>query len=260
METDKFIQADRFAKLILDMSTLLLSSGAHCGRINRNVQRFADTWHFRIDLFISFTGVSVTVVDMNNPENKATRNRQATTHGVHYGILTEISLLSWKAYEEKMSIDEVEKLLSDIHYTPRHNKWTIRLGIGFACAALCILAGGDWINGSISFVAATTGLIVRQQVMAWKFNAMIAILLSAFVTTMISGMDMLYHIGQSPEKTIATSVLFLIPGVPLINSVIDLFEGYIPTALARGMFGGFVLLCIAVGMSLSISLIGVNNF
>lgn len=260
METDKFIQADRFAKLILDMSTLLLSSGAHCGRINRNVQRFADTWHFKTDLFLSFTGVSVTVVDMNNPENKSTSNRQATTHGVHYGILTEISLLSWKAYEEKMSIDEVEKLLSDIHYTPRHNRWTIRLGIGFACAALCILAGGDWINGSIAFVAATAGLIVRQQVMAWKFNAMIAILLSAFVTSMISGMDMLYHIGQSPERTIATSVLFLIPGVPLINSVIDLFEGYIPTALARGMFGGFVLLCIAVGMSLSIALIGVNNF
>lgn len=260
METDKKIQADRFARLILDMSTLLLSSGAHCGRINRNVQRFAETWNFKTDLFISFTGVSVTVMDLHDPENKATSNRQASTHGAHYGILTEISLLSWKAYEEKMSIDEVEKQLTIIHHMPRHNKWVVRIGIGFACAALCVLAGGDWVNGCIAFVAATLGLIARQQVVAWKFNAMIAILFSAFVTTMISGMDMLYQIGQSPEKTIATSVLFLIPGVPLINSVIDLFEGYLPTALARGAFGGFVLLCIAVGMSLSISLIGVSNF
>jgi uncharacterized membrane protein YjjP (DUF1212 family) len=71
---------------------------------------------------------------------------------------------------------------------------------------------------------------------------------------------MVWHIGSSPEKTLATSVLYLIPGVPLINCAIDLIEGHIPTAISRGIYGGFILLCIAVGMSLSILLLGIHNF
>ncbi|MBC8127760.1 MAG: threonine/serine exporter family protein, partial [Gloeobacteraceae cyanobacterium ES-bin-144] len=76
----------------------------------------------------------------------------------------------------------------------------------------------------------------------------------------IAGMDLIYHIGSSPEKTLATSVLYLIPGVPLINCAIDLIEGHIPTAISRGIYGGFILLCIAVGMSLSILLLGIHYF
>ena len=55
-------------------------------------------------------------------------------------------------------------------------------------------------------------------------------------------------------------MLYLVPGVPLINCVIDLIEGYIPTAVARGVFGGLILLCIAVGMSLAIMILGIHHF
>ena len=58
----------------------------------------------------------------------------------------------------------------------------------------------------------------------------------------------------------ATAVLYLIPGVPLINSVIDLIEGYLSSAVNRALFAGFILLCIAAGMTLSITLMGIDNF
>lgn len=256
----KSISVSRFANMALDIGELLIASGAHCGRINRNIQRFADRWQLKVDLFISFTVLSITVTNIENPEETITVNRKATTSGVHFGILTSISLLSWRVFESNLSVEETEKEIKDIRNTPRHSTWLVRLGIGLACASLCILAGGNHINAFFAFIAATVGLIVKQSITHRKFNPMIAILLAAFVTTMISGIDMYFGYGLSPETTVATSVLYLIPGVPLINCVIDLFEGYIPTAIARGTFGGFVLLCIAVGMSLSITLIGINNF
>lgn len=258
--TASTIAASRFANLALDVGELLIASGAHCGRINRNIQRFADRWNFKVDLFISFTLLSITVTDLNDPTNTITVNRRSTTNGVHFGILTSISLLSWSVYESNLTLEETEKEIEKIRRTPRHPIWFVRLGIGAACASLCILAGGDHINAIVAFIAATLGLIIKQTITSMNFNPMIAILFAAFVTTMISGLDMYFRYGFSPETTVATSVLYLIPGVPLINCVIDLFEGYIPTAIARGTFGGFVLLCIAVGMSLSITLIGINNF
>lgn len=254
------ISADRFATLILDVGELLIISGAHCGRINRNIQRFADRWNFRVDLFISFRIISVTVTDKKDSSNKMTCNRQSVANGVHFGKLTEISLLSWKVYEQNLSINEAEDHLQEIKRLNNYSTWTIRLGIGAACASLCILAGGNHIDAAFAFIASTIGLIVRQQIIQKGFNPMISILVAAFVSTLISGMDMLFSLGTSPDTAIATSVLYLIPGVPLINCTIDLFEGYIPTAIARGAFGGFILLCIAVGMSLSITLIGISNF
>ena len=254
------ISATRFAELVLDTGEILIASGAHCGRIQRNIKRFGDRWNFRVDLFISFTILSVTVTDKTDPQNTATRNRQSIANGVHFGKLTEISLLTWKVLGDKMPISETEDLVKQIRETPNHDKWLIRIGIGLACGSLCILAGGNYIDGAIAFLASLIGLIVRQTIIRKQFNQMIAVLVAAFVTTMISGIDMYFGLGQSPETAVATSVLYLIPGVPLINCVIDLFEGYIPTAIARGTFGGFVLICMAVGMLISMTIIGIDNF
>jgi uncharacterized membrane protein YjjP (DUF1212 family) len=83
---------------------------------------------------------------------------------------------------------------------------------------------------------------------------------ASLVATLIAGMDVLYGLGRFPESSVATTVLFLIPGVPLINSIIDLLKGYMSIGIARGTFAGLILLCVAVGMFVGISLIGLKNF
>jgi uncharacterized membrane protein YjjP (DUF1212 family) len=252
--------ACRVADLLLDLGTALQGSGAHCGRIKRNIERVATTWGYSMDLFLTFTGMMVSIKNDRDPSERVARFRSSPPHGVHFGILTDISLLTWRIAGENLDIEAAEKQWSEIK-TSRHNpRWVVLLGIGCACASLCILANGDWKNACVAFVAAVCGMFVRQEVLKLRFNPMIAFIAAAFVTTLIAGMDMLHHIGASPEKTLATSVLYLIPGVPLINCAIDLIEGHINTAVARAIHGGFILLCIAVGMSLSIILLGIGNF
>lgn len=252
--------ACRVADLLLDMGTVLLVSGAHSGRVTRNIERVAETWGYSMELFITFTGLMVSIKNDADPTERVARFRRAPLHGVHFNILTEASLLTWRVVEENLGIDEVEQRWEEIKKLPHTPRLTILAGIGAACACLCVLAGGDWINALVTLVAAVSGMFVRQEVLKMRFNPMIAFISASFTTTLIAGMDMLHHFGGSPEKTLATSVLYLIPGVPLINCTIDLIEGHIPTALSRGVYGGFILLCIAVGMSLSIILLGIHNF
>ncbi|MDP3850964.1 MAG: threonine/serine exporter family protein [Luteolibacter sp.] len=252
--------ACRVADLLLDIGTVLLVSGAHCGRITRNIERIAAHWGYQMELFITFTGMMVSIKNIAHPSERVARFRHCPLHGVHFGILTEVSLLTWKVAEENLPIDEVEKRFAAIKKIPHHSRWLVLLGIGSACACLCILAEGSRANACMAFLAAFTGMFVRQEVLKLRFNPMIAFIAASFTTGMIAGIDMVWHIGSSPEKTLATSVLYLIPGVPLINCAIDLIEGHIPTAISRGIYGGFILLCIAVGMSLSILLLGIHNF
>ena len=54
---------------------------------------------------------------------------------------------------------------------------------------------------------------------------------------------MVFHWGAAPETALATAVLYLVPGVPLINSLIDLIEGHLSSAWNRALFGASILLC-----------------
>lgn len=259
-QTDDKFPIYHFTEVLLEIGTLLLESGAHCERINRNIQRIAAISPYKVEMLLSFTAISISVSDRNNPENTITTNRRINHHGVHFGVLTDSSLLTWQLFDKKISFHELADSIKDLRNTPKYPVWLVRFFIGIACSCLCMIAGGDWINGSFAFIASFTGLIIRQTMIKKGFNVMVSITCSSFVTTSIAGLNVLFNLGDFPTSSIATSVLFLIPGVPLINSIIDLIEGYIPTGLARGAFGGFILLCIAVGMFLSMALIGINNF
>lgn len=254
------LAATKFAELILDISTILLESGAHCERICRNIKRISDKSGYNIELLLTFTGISVTAASKDNPQIVVTENRRVRHHGAHFGVLTDTSLLTWKHHDEDISTDELRQYLEKIKSCPKYNTWIVRTFIGIACGCLCLLARGDFIDGGFAFLASFVGLTVRQEMIKHRFNLMIAATCSAFITTTLSGINVLERFGSSPEISVATAVLFLIPGVPLINCIIDMLEGYIPMGLARGAFGGFILLCIAVGMFLSMTLLGVNNF
>jgi uncharacterized membrane protein YjjB (DUF3815 family) len=112
----------------------------------------------------------------------------------------------------------------------------------------------------LAFCGASVGSVIRYFLVKKQFNLFLSIIMASFATTMIAGMDTIFHLGTAPEMTLATSVLYLIPGVPLLNSVIDLLEGYFSASIARSMFAASLITCIAVGMTLSIMLLGINNF
>ncbi len=259
-DENTIIPAQRFADLILDIGTFLLASGAHCGRLNSNIGRLASTWGFTVDMNPTFKGLFVTVKDIANPHNTVTCYRSSPAHDVHLAVLTDVSHLSWKVQDDHLTIGETEREFECIKAKPNYKSIQIAFAVGLSCAGLCLFAFGDWTNALVTFVAAFIGFMVKVLVSKKKFNSMIAFSIAAFVTTVITALGSLYNIGEHPEAAMATAVLYLIPGVPLINCVIDLIEGYLSSAINRALFGGFILLSIAAGMTLCITLLGISNF
>ncbi len=254
------ITSKRFADLILDIGTYLLASGAHCGRVNSNIKRMADNWGFRVDIHPTFKGLLVSVQNLNDENDSITLFKESSSHVVHLQVLTEVSHLTWKVYEENLSIGEAEKAFADIKNIQNYNSWVVSVAVGFSCAGLCFFSQGDIFNAMIACLAAFLGSVCRFRITEMKFNAMISIAVAAFVTTLITGLGSIYGIGSNPEAAMATAVLYLIPGVPLINAVIDLIEGYLSSSINRAMFAGLTLLTIAVGMTLCITLLGIDKF
>ena len=254
------IPAQRLANLVLDMASYLIASGAHCGRVNRNINRMANVWNFDVHLDLTFKGVLTTVIDRDNPKSVVTRYREIPSHNIHLNILSKISALSWRVHDEKLAIQEVETLYEEITAIKSYRTLTVAIAIATSCAGLCLFSFGDYLNALVAFVASFAGYLTRAFMTRKKYNTIIYITAAAFVTTFITGLAGKFGIGSAPEAAIATAVLYLIPGVPLINSVIDLIEGYTSSSINRMLYSGFTLLCIAAGMTLCITLIGIQNF
>lgn len=262
----EYEELDRIATFAVDVGTFLLACGAHCGRINRNVNRMVNTWGVVIHLNFSYTGILVTAYYDKYPEMPVTIYKRAPSHGVNFTAINEISQLSWLISTEKVPMKDAIGLFSQIRNKKAYPKGVLLAGIGMACACLCIVAGGDWRDAIIAFIASFAGMLVRLEFIRHHYNPLISFTVAAFVTSFITCLSVvgvfhpLWGESMAPDRALATAVLYLVPGVPLTNCIIDLIEGYIPSAIARGVFGGFILLCIAAGMSMSILLFGIDNF
>jgi len=100
----------------------------------------------------------------------------------------------------------------------------------------------------VAFVATFVGLFVRQEAIRVKFNPYVSVFFAAFAASFIAGLAEHYNIGEDPHKAFATSVLFLVPGVPLINSVTDLMDGNIQNGIVRAVNGLLIAFAIAMGL------------
>ena len=260
MDEKEKISSKRFADLALDIGTFLLASGAHSGRIVSNIKRMAINWGFHVELQPTFKGLLITVQNMKDHNDSVTIFKESPPQVIHLEVLTKVSHLSWQVYEKGLSISETEDAFDEIKQMPHYKPWVISVAIGFSCAGLCFFSYGDFTNSVVAWIAAFFGSMARFTIANKGFNAMISISFAAFITTMITGLGTIYNIGTMPESAMATAVLYLIPGVPLVNSIIDIIEGYLSSAMNRAMFACFILLCIATGMTLSITLMGIDKF
>ncbi len=243
-------------RLLVSIGVLLLRSGAHTTRTTRNLKRFAASFGYKPEIFIAYSGITITIFDEQSQH--ITLFGRVENHGVHLATVAAISQLSWRVADEPCSIAMVRQEIKKIRQLPHYPRWQILLMVGIACGALARLAGAEWPIVGITTLAAAVALLVRMLLTDHKFNQLLAVMISAMTATIIASTASLFQMGETSGLAIASSVLFLIPGVPLINSVIDMINGHMTIGMGRGAIGGAISLALACGMLGGMQLMGVS--
>lgn len=237
-------------ELVLEVGTLLMSSGANTNRIRLTMQRIAESYHYKADFLITHRAIMLTLQD--GEASCFNEIRQAGGLLPNFRIVSGLSKLSWKIKEETPDISEafqeVERLKSLAHY-PR---WVVLVMVAFACSSFCRIAGGNPLEMSIVFVASFTGLFAKQELGKKKVNPYVGVFLASFITTMISGGVELFHPYEHDNMAFITSILYLVPGIPLINSMIDILDGYSINGLVRAVTGFAISFAIASGLLIAL--------
>jgi uncharacterized membrane protein YjjP (DUF1212 family) len=102
---------------------------------------------------------------------------------------------------------------------------------------------------AITFLATVVGLFFKQELVIKRYNPFMITYGSAVLAAAVIGICWKIGIETNLDHAFATCVLFLIPGVLLINSFIDLMDGHIINGIDRGINALMHAFSIAAGLS-----------
>ncbi len=243
-------------EMLLDVGTLLMSSGASTGRVRTTVNRIADALNYDVELLITSRSLMLTVTEENGTDYTSSV-RRTPPHGVNFRIVSGISRMSWRVIEEKLTVDQINAEITRLTSLPHYPRLVVLSLVALAGASFCRLSGGEGFELLVTFVATFFGLYIRQEAVKKRFNPYLSIVFASFAASVISGLSVKLGIGDTPEHALATSVLFLIPGVPLINSLTDLIDGNTLNGIVRGVNGFIMAFAIALGLMFAMQLYGI---
>ena len=237
---------------IAEYATYLLGSGVHTSRVIRNSQRIGASQG--VDLQLSSFQKSTIITAHDEESGEAiTRVVKIPALPISFELNSELSALSWDACDLRLSLAEIRRRYDEIVARPRLDPIFTLILVGLANASFCRLFGGEWCAVGIVFTATLLGFYLKQRMQAKGFNHYVIFIASAFAASMYASVAMIFD--TTSEVAIATSVLYLIPGVPLINGVIDIVEGHVLNGIARLTSALMLIVCIAVGLSCTLMIV-----
>ena len=245
----------QIADFVAEYATYLLGSGVHTSRVIRNSRRIGKSQGIDIQLSAFQKSIVMTAHDDSTGEN-ITRVVGIPALPISFERNSDLSALSWEAVDEHLSLDEIRARYERLITRPSIDPIFVLLTVGLANASFCRLFGGDWTAMSIVFTSTLVGFAAKQRMQAHKVNHFIIFILSAFIASLCASAALSFDC--TAEICLATSPLFLVPGVPLINGIIDILDGHVLIGFSRIVNAMSLIVCIAVGLSMTLIMVKDN--
>ncbi|WP_445732302.1 threonine/serine exporter family protein [Mariniflexile sp.] len=243
--------------LLLEISSLLMVSGANTIRVNLSINRFALGLNFKTSCFISHKSIVMTLYEEDSTQS-CTRVKNIPPHAINFSIISAISKASWEAATENWTLEQISNEIKKITSQKKYSTLLVLVAVSLAGAGFCNIFRGDYLNMLVAFISTLVGLIVFQLTHRQNFNVYIRIFLGSLIASFIAGLGVVYHIGINPQTALATSILYLVPGVALINSFTDLLDNNIINGMVRFTTGFMTVLAMALGLFITMLIFQLN--
>ena len=256
-DQDTHRQLKEATLFLAEYASTLMAVGAQTSRIQLNTVRMARSMGYHVSLLIFPKTISITLQDQ---ERNHTYTYIKKTPGIplNFKVNMKLSQLSWNAFDDRLPLNELWARLKSIATEKRESPWLVLVLVSLANACFCRLFDGNTLSMAIVFVATFVGFLLRQQLTKRGVNHLAVFVTCAFVSTMIGVTDYIYFHGGTEDMSLGTSMLYLVPGVPLINGVMDIVDNHVLDGLSRLTNALLLIICIAIGLSGTVILFGID--
>ena len=248
-----FIHIHRKLDVLLNIGKLLMECGADTNRIIEEMLKaatFMGIPHHYLNIHISYTTI---MVNLLHKERSITVFRKTPVHVPNMAMINAVSKLTWRAFERHYSLTTYEQLISRLDSTiPVYPDWIKGIACALGSAGLAFLYSGDMIAFIVTVICSLIGYFTRTLSVRLGCNEYVGIALGGFAA-MVSAYGFYSHIEQaSLVYVLVCCTLFMIPGVPLINSVIDTINNHILSGITRAIRTILIVGSMTLGMAMAL--------
>ena len=247
MNCDPSPEANEVKNFLAEYAAILLRCGATCIRIEKNLRRMAEAFGMYVGTTIMPTYILLSIRTRNEAFSYCSIERPKKG-AINFNLNTQLSKLSWEVADGKLTFCEARQRLDEIAHSPHANRWVVLLLVALANASFCRLFGGDGKSMAVVFVATLCGFLLRQEMLRHSIDLRFVVFCSAFLSSVIGATGHIFDWGATPDVALATSVLYLIPGVPYINAVSDMLDGHYICSFSRFMNAVILTFCLSLGL------------
>lgn len=239
-------------EMLLEIGSLLMVSGANTERIKVTIDRIASAFGCFSDLLVTNHALMLT---LTYPDNHKVFTSVKWVPGMHlnFNLVSDISTMSWQIVLEKWTVERVNQEIQALNRKPLYPRYLVLLLVALAGASFCRLFGGNLTEMMAVFVATFCGLYVRQEAIKLKFNFYVSIFFASATASLVAGCYFYFHPAEVFSHAFSTSVLFLIPGVPMIHAISDLLDGNTLNGVTRGV--NVLIMAFAIALGLMVALL-----
>lgn len=270
-------QSRRALELVTRIGEVLLKNGGEIFRVQQTMQLVAKAYGipgFQVyvlanGLFVSMQEEGRTITrpvesgdaagqeHLFGQEHLASQARLASQvryvplSSVHLGRVAAVNNLSREIVAQKYTVEEASQKIEQIDKLPFTSNAVQTLMSGLGAGAFCILFGGSLLDSAAAFLSGLVLWIFVLFLTARGANKiMVNILASALVTAMGVLFFHLFSFGDSMDMIVIGSIVPLLPGVPLTNSIRDYLNGDYLSGTIRMIDAVLVACCIALGVGI----------
>jgi len=245
--------ADRLMQqsaVVLRLGSLMLASGAGSYRVKSSMARAASA--VGLDRHEATVTMTELVTSSFVGERFRTETCEVRRVGVNVDRLEALRRIvhDLRAHE---TVEHLDKKLDEIEgMRAVYGAFTNAAASGVACAGFCFLNQGGWVECLSVLIAAFLGQFVRRQMLVRQYQhfftwMVCGVVASGVYMSIVSLLHVTGAVAGDHQGGIISSILFLIPGFPMVTSMLDLARQDFSSALSRAAY--VLIVMAAAGVS-----------
>lgn len=257
MEEEKVCENPAYVvECALDLGEAMLRTGAEILRVEDTIMRICTAYGGGIvDVF---TILSLIILSWTTEEGKTyTQTRRIYSYGPDLKKLEELNALSRYICVHKPACGEIAASVAGIMETENGKRKVSRpkaVGYILTAASFAVFFGGSLLDGVAAGIVAIILYFWDFMFAGKRRNRVVYSLVASVVAGISCLVTVRLGIGRDVDKVMIGSIMLLIPGVNLMNSLRDMMCGDIITGILRLAEALMIAGAIAAGFGLAIIL------
>ena len=239
------------SRVVLRLGVMLLSAGASSFRVKDGMARLAravgiEEHHAQV----TYTEITTTSYANGTFRTEIAEQRAMGVDAARIDRLNHFVM----TLPDQLLVEQADAELDVIAARgPLYSPFVSAIASGVACAGFCFLNKGGVVECLAVLVAALFGQLLRKSLMKRHMNHFGVWLVCGVVAVtiyigLVWGLVHVNAIGSTHEAGAVSAILFLIPGFPLVTSILDIIRQDFSAGISRAVYVAMLLIAIAVAV------------